>query len=99
MHVKGFFKKIPLTILIDSGTTHNFINLQIAKQADCFAHPFSSFKVMVANGRNLPCKGKCHSLCISIGDYNLHSNMFSIPLGGCSVISGAQWLRTLGPIL
>ena len=38
-------------------------------------------------------------MCISIGDYNLHSNMFAIPLGGCSVISGTQWLRTLGPIL
>ena len=25
--------------------------------------------------------------------------MFSIPLGGCSVILGTQWLCTLGPIL
>ena len=54
---------------------------------------------MVSNGSTLPCKGKCRSVCISIGDYNLHSNMFSIPLGGCFVISGTQWLRTLGPIL
>ena len=54
---------------------------------------------MVANGSTLPCKVKCRSVCISIGDYNLRSNMFSIPLGGCSVISGAQWLHTLGPIL
>ena len=25
--------------------------------------------------------------------------MFSFPLGGCDVVLGAQWLRTLGPIL
>ena len=54
---------------------------------------------MVANGSTLPCKGKYHSVCISIGDYNLYSNMFAIPLGGCSMILGTQWLRTLGPIL
>ena len=54
---------------------------------------------MVVNGSTLPCKGMCHSVCISIGDYNLRSNMFSIPLGGCSVILGTQWLCTLGPIL
>ena len=54
---------------------------------------------MIANGGTLPSKGKCHNVRISIGDYNLHSNMFVIPLGGCSMISGTQWLRTLGPIL
>ena len=54
---------------------------------------------MVANGSILPCKGKCHNVCISIGYYNLCSNMFSMPLGGCDVILGTQWLRTLGPIL
>ena len=75
------------------------IDPQIAKQVDCFVHPFSNFKVMVANGSTLPCKGKCHSVCISIGYYKLCSNLFSIPLGGCSVISGTQWLHTLGPIL
>ena len=30
MRVRGFFKKLPLTILIDSGSTHNFTDLRIA---------------------------------------------------------------------
>ena len=46
----------------------------------------------LAKGSVIICK-------ISIGDYNLNSNMFSFPLGGCGVVLGAQWLRTLGPIL
>ena len=75
------------------------IDPHIAKQLDWFVHPFSSFKVMVANGSTLPCKEKCCSVCISIVDYSLRSNMFSIPLGGCSMILGTQWLCTLGPIL
>ena len=99
MQVKGFFKKFPITILIYSGSTHKFIDPQITKQADCFVHPCSSFKVMVANGSTLPCKGKCHNVCISIGYYKFCSNMFVMPLGGCDLILGTQWLRTLGPIL
>ena len=71
MRVKGFFKKLPLTMFIDFGSTHNFIDPRIAKQADCFVHPFSSFEVMIANGDNLPCKGKCRNVHISIRDYNL----------------------------
>ena len=54
---------------------------------------------MIANGGTLPYKGKCHNVRISMGDYNLCSDMFSLPLGGCDVVLGAQWLRTLGPIL
>ena len=53
MRVRGYFKKLPLMILIDSGSTHNFINPQIAKQADYFIHPCSNFEVMVSNGGTL----------------------------------------------
>ena len=99
MRVRGYFKKIPLTILIDSDSTHNFIDPQIAKQDDCFIHPCSNFEVMISNGGTLPCKGKCHNVHISMGDYNLCSDMFDLPLGGCDVVLSAQWLHTLEPIL
>ena len=54
---------------------------------------------MIANGGTLPSKGKCHNVRISMGDYILRSHMFSLPLGGCDAVLGAQWLHTLGPIL
>ena len=99
MRVRGFLKKLPLTILIDCGNTHNFIDPRISKQDDCFVHPCSSFEAIIANGGTLPCKGKCRNVRISIGDYILCSDMFSLPLGGCDVVLGAQWLCTLIPIL
>ena len=99
MWVKVLFKNIPLTILIDYGSTHNFIDPIIAKQDDCFIYPCSIFDVMISIEGTLPWKGKFHSVWISIGDYNLHCKMFSLPLGGCDVVLGSQWLPTLGPIL
>ena len=62
-------------------------------------HPCSSFEVMISNGGTLPCKGKCRNVRISMADYNLCYEMFALPLGGCDVVLGAQWLHALGPIL
>ena len=98
MRVKRLFNNIPLTILIDSGSTHNFIDPQIAKQDDCFVHPYSKFEVTIANGGTLPYKGECCNVGISIGDYNLHSDMFLLPLVRCDGVLATQWLHTLGPI-
>jgi hypothetical protein len=38
-------------------------------------------------------------MCLQIGDYHLKSHMFSIDMGSCDIVLGAEWLRTLGPIL
>ena len=36
---------------------------------------------------------------LQIGDYHLKPHMFAINMGGCDIVLGADWLRTLGPIL
>jgi hypothetical protein len=33
-----------------------------------------------------------------IGDYSLKSHMFVIEIGGCDIVLGVEWLRTLGLI-
>jgi hypothetical protein len=47
----------------------------------------------------MKCGGRCENTCLQIGDYHLESHMFSIDIGGCDIILGADWIRTLGPIL
>jgi hypothetical protein len=54
---------------------------------------------MIANGGSMKCGGHCENVCLQIGDYHLKSHMFSIDMGGCDIVLGADWLRTLGPIL
>ena len=31
-------------------------------------------------------------------DYHLKTHIFSINIGGCDIVLGVEWLRTLGPI-
>ena len=54
---------------------------------------------MISNGRSMKCGGSCENVCLQIGDYHLKSHMFAIDMGDCDIVLGADWLRTLGPII
>ena len=82
--------------MIDSGSTHNFINYKMAKQLNFFVYPALEFQVMVADGKTINCSGKCHSINLTMGEYLLDSSMISIQMGGADVVLGVQWLQSLG---
>jgi hypothetical protein len=54
---------------------------------------------MIANGGSMKCGGCCENVHLQIGDYHLESRMFAIGMGGCDIMLGAYWIRTLSPIL
>jgi hypothetical protein len=54
---------------------------------------------MIANGGSMKCGRDCENVHIQIGKYYLKYHMFSIDMGGCDIVLGVEWLRTLGPIL
>jgi len=98
LKIVGYIKKQKVVILVDSGSTHNFINKKVAEQLNCFPYPVKNFQVMISNGGSINCGGKCHNIKVNIGDYNLTTTMYAIPIGGVDVVVGVQWLETLGNI-
>lgn len=98
MRVKGTFGKRTLFILLDSGSTHNFMDPEIATKLGCEVQASKLSKVTVADGRKLGIQGRVDNF-----EWNLKNTTFSlsvmlIPLQGCDVVLGVQWLATLGPI-
>ncbi|CAB4273670.1 unnamed protein product [Prunus armeniaca] len=96
MKVTGFIKNCPVIILFDSGSSHNFVDTALVKRLGWQLDATRSFNVMIANGGQLGCKGVCSQALIKIQDYQCVTDLFAINLGGCDVVLGAQWLRTLG---
>jgi len=96
--IEGHIKKKKVIVLIDSGSTHNFIHCKRAKELNCFLYRTLECQVMVASGGTINCSGKCHNIKLSIGEYVLNSPMLSIPMGGADVVLGVQWLQSLGTI-
>jgi hypothetical protein len=95
----GYIKHRKVIILVDSGNTHNFIHRRIAQETHCYIHAVNNFQIMIANGGSMKCGGRCENVRLQIGDCHLKSHMFAIDMGGCDIVLGADWLRTLGPIL
>lgn len=46
----------------------------------------------------MKCDGRCENVKLHMGDYHLKTQMFAINMGGCDIVLGAEWLRTLSPI-
>jgi hypothetical protein len=95
----GYIKNMKVIILVYSGSTDNFIHRRIAQETNCYVYAVNNFQIMIANGGSMKCGGHCENVCLQIGDYHLKSHMFSIDMGSCDIVPGADWLRTLGPIL
>ena len=54
--------KKPLHILIDSESTHNFLEVEVAKKLGCKTTSISPMRVDVANGSSLSCVSACKEL-------------------------------------
>jgi hypothetical protein len=94
----GYIKHHKVIVLIDSGSTHNFIHRRVAQDTHCYVCPISNFQIMIANGGMMKCGGRCENVKLQMGEYHLKTHMFSIEMGGCDIVLGVEWLHTLGPV-
>ena len=54
-------------MLIDSGSTHNFIHCKLAKVLNCFVYPSPKFQVMITDGGTINFLGKFHNINLATG--------------------------------
>jgi hypothetical protein len=99
LRFQGQLKGSPVVILIDSGSTHNFIQDRIAKQLGLPLHHAQSFQVLVGNGEELKCDSISHQDELLVGSHHFSVDLFVLPLSGADIVLGVQWLKTLGPVL
>ncbi|XP_041025505.1 uncharacterized protein LOC121265907 [Juglans microcarpa x Juglans regia] len=83
-------------VLIDSGSTHNFVSERMANLLRLPAVPTETFTVRVANGENLRCQGRFEEVQINLQGTIFSLTLYSLPLIGLDVVLGIQWLESLG---
>jgi len=90
----------PINILVDGGSSHNFIQTRIAKFLGLPLTPTSTpLRVMVGSGETLECAHKSPNVNISIQGHTFALDLHVFPLGGAEVVLGAPWLKSLSPVL
>ncbi|XP_042027248.1 uncharacterized protein LOC121774436 [Salvia splendens] len=98
MRITGRVSKKAIHILIDSGSTHNFLDLHLAKKLGLQLTPVKSVMVDVADGNRLECKSMCKGMRWWLRGTPFVTDVILLPLGNCDMVLGIQWLETLGVI-
>jgi len=97
--VTGQILEHSVLVLIDSGSSHNFLQ---SKRAHALGLPCSTttpLSVMVGNGHALTCSQVCTQVPLVIQDHAFLVDFHLIDLCGPEAVLGVQWLRGLGPVL
>lgn len=88
-----------LQILLDSGSTHNFLDLEVAKKLGCKSEKVTSLPVTEGGGTTLEAPYICRGFSWQLQQMTFTADVIVLPLVLCDLILGIQWLRSLGPIL
>jgi hypothetical protein len=88
-----------LNALLDSGSTHNFVDLDTAERAGITLAGQAGLHITVANGDRVHSYGCCRSMKTIIGSELFSLDCYRFALGSYDIVLGVHWLESLGPIL
>ncbi|XP_061355439.1 uncharacterized protein LOC133299968 [Gastrolobium bilobum] len=86
-------------VLVDGGSTHNFITARMASFIGLTLHHIPPFQVQVGNGEAFPCIASCQGVQLMLQSHTFGADLFVLNLKGADVVLGIQWLSSLDPII
>ena len=96
--LEGSFGDHRFHVLIDNGSTHNFIKPTIVEKLQLPVSGTKHFRVFIGNGDFLLCTQCCSSVPIALQGYKFTIDLFVLPIEGPDVVLGIQWLQSLGRV-
>lgn len=99
MRIVGIIRFRRAIILIDLGSTHNFMDTKLAAALRIQPLGQDGIKVKIANRQEVASPGKSREVEVKMQGYLFRTEFLILPLAGCDAVLGIQWLQTLGPIL
>ncbi|KAF7131596.1 hypothetical protein RHSIM_Rhsim09G0045700 [Rhododendron simsii] len=88
MRVRGNVKKKHIIILIDSGSTRNFLNPEVVKRANIEIEDTDSLPVSVADGTRMMSTTMCKKFQWEMQGTNFQADMRILQLKGCDMVLG-----------
>ncbi|CAI0393769.1 unnamed protein product [Linum tenue] len=85
-------------VLVDSGSSHNFVSREAAGRLFLRATAIAPFEVKVINGGSLLCQRYYEAVPIEIQGIQLQVDLYELPLRETNVVLGCQWLELASPI-
>lgn len=99
LRLKGAINELHISILIDGGSTHNFLHHRVVTVLGLSPKEIAPLRVTVGNRDKIYCHQLCMAVKVQIQRYSFTVDFHILPLCGADVILGVEWLKTLGPVL
>lgn len=98
IRLRGFVAGQEAFMLVDSGSSHCFINEQLASKVSGWQPLPNPVQVRVANGAEILCAYELPDLLWAIQGHTFKCSFKIIPLGCYDVIFGMNWLSVYSPM-
>lgn len=86
MMVRGLSGKVRLHVLVDIGSTQNFINEQIEKNLNFPVYDVNGIYVEIANGQEMKCDALCKDFIWTMQQQEFKADIYLLPLGSYDLI-------------
>ncbi|KAF7840497.1 Transposon Ty3-I Gag-Pol polyprotein [Senna tora] len=93
----GKIRGMEVQVLLDGGSSDNFIQPRLVRTLKLAVEPVSPFKVLVGNGHVLTGCSLVKSIPMLIQGHEIIISAHVLEVTGADIILGAQWLATLRP--
>ncbi|XP_062005359.1 uncharacterized protein LOC133722489 [Rosa rugosa] len=98
MRLAGSIQGTAINVFIDCGSASNFLHPAIAHQLQLKISSAVGIHFYSASGERLQPSGIVHNVKVSMQNYSFTGSFLLLPVPGCDLVLGAQWLNTLGLI-
>ncbi|VFQ66101.1 unnamed protein product [Cuscuta campestris] len=88
-----------LDVLIDGGSTHNFVHPRMVEKLGLSLERVAAFRVYVGSGDALCCTQQCRNVALELQGTTFTVDLYVLQIHGHDVVLGVQWLRGLGGVL
>jgi len=99
IQIRGSYQGRDLIILINSGSTHSFIDANAAGELQLYVENSPMLAVTVANGSIILCDSYIAGFTWFMQSYEFVADLMILKLGRCDMVLGVDWLRKFSPIL
>ena len=98
IRILGHINNKPVNILLDSGSTHNFIDPKAVHGTGLQIEHTSSFSVTIAGDDKLQTVGVCKDVLVKCQGTDIVADFHILPIGGCQMVLGVEWMHTLDEV-
>ncbi|KAJ3685492.1 hypothetical protein LUZ61_014656 [Rhynchospora tenuis] len=98
LRFKGMIGQTPICVLLDSGSSHSFVNPAVIQEVPHQLTKIPPLKVRIANGENMVSEYLCGAMLFSIQDHTFENDVRVLDVQGYDLILGMDWLSSFGEI-